>query len=169
MQANETGNDQSAPAPAVAVAVVPWPCGFWRRVAALFLDSVLLGAVGLLLGLVWGSWFSSIGQSGRWIGFVIAGAYFITLHARSGQSLGKRALGLKVVRTDGTPIEVKRATGRYLASGLPWILNGMFFMGNGVPGFVLVVAGIVLAAVVLGGVFGTLYGLICNVAPGSVI
>jgi uncharacterized RDD family membrane protein YckC len=138
-------------------------------VAALFLDSVLLGAVGLLLGLVWGSWFSSIGQSGRWIGFVIAGAYFITLHARSGQSLGKRALGLKVVRTDGTPIEVKRATGRYLASGLPWILNGMFFMGNGVPGFVLVVAGIVLAAVVLGGVFGTLYGLICNVAPGSVI
>jgi hypothetical protein len=39
----------------------------------------------------------------------------------------------------------------------------MFFMGTGVPGFVLVVTGLALAVVVFGGVFGNLYLLIFNI------
>ena len=147
-------------------AVVPpvaWPCGFWRRVGAAFIDSLILGAVGLCLGWVWGDQFAGLGQWGRWIGFVVAGVYFIVLQARTGQSLGKMALGLKVVRLDGTPIDAKQSAIRYVTLGLPWILNGMFFTGDRLPAFVLVAAGIVLVALVFGGLFGNLYLLLFNV------
>jgi len=150
-------------APPAAVALVLWPCGFWRRVGASCLDTLILGTLGWCLGLAWHERFAALGQSGRWIGFVIAGAYFIVLHTRTGQSLGKLALGLKVVRLDGTAIDVKQAGLRYLAFGLPWILNGMYFSGEGVPVFVLAVAGIVLGVLVFSGAFGNLYLLMFNV------
>jgi uncharacterized RDD family membrane protein YckC len=143
-------------------ATTPWPCGFWRRVAAALLDALALGIVGWLLALALRDWFSSIGQAARWIGFVIAGSYFIAWHAKTGQSPGKKALGLKVVRLDGTPIDARQAAWRYLAYGLPWILNGMYFAPAGVPAFLLIVAGIVLALVVFGGFFGNIYLLIFN-------
>ena len=162
MRGNEVTTQESAGTPTL-VTQLSWPCGFWRRVGATFVDSLILGAVGLCLGLVWSDRFAGLEQNGRWIGFVIAGVYFIVLQARTGQSLGKMALGLKVMRLDGTAIDVRQATVRYLALGLPWILNGLFFTGNGVPAFLLVIAGIIVGVLVFSGVFGNLYLLIFNV------
>jgi uncharacterized RDD family membrane protein YckC len=126
-------------------------------------DALVLGIIGWLLALLLRDWFSNAGQAARWVGFMIAGAYFIAWHATTGQSPGKKALGLKVVRLDGTPIDARQAAWRYAAYGLPWILNGMFFSTAGVPAFVLIVVGIVIAVTVFGGFLGNVYLLIFNV------
>jgi uncharacterized RDD family membrane protein YckC len=63
---------------------------------------------------------------------VVGGAYFIVLEGRSGQTWGKRALGLVVVAEDGSPCDYGRAAsrellGRLLIGGFAWlfVLPGM--------------------------------------------
>ena len=61
--------------------------GFWRRVGAFAIDGFILALVGQGLGLVFGASFSSLGQSGRWIGFLVAAVYVIPAHHLRGQTL----------------------------------------------------------------------------------
>ena len=52
----------------------------------------------------------------------LAVSYFVFLHARSGQTLGKSALRIRVVRVSGAPVGFARSTVRcfgYLLSALP--------------------------------------------------
>lgn len=89
--------------------------GIGRRAVALFLDSLVLvtafWAIGYVIGALSGGLVAG--------GFELTGApalvamlawfttgfgYFIVLEARSGQTLGKRLTGLRVVNEDGTPI-----------------------------------------------------------------
>ena len=44
-----------------------------------------------------------LGQGGFLLGLVLAASYFALLEARDGRSLGKRALGLRVLQLDGRP------------------------------------------------------------------
>jgi uncharacterized RDD family membrane protein YckC len=58
---------------------------------------------------------------------VVGGVYFIVLEGRSGQTWGKRALGLVVLAEDGSPCGYGRATsrellGRGLIGGFAWAL-----------------------------------------------
>jgi uncharacterized RDD family membrane protein YckC len=69
------------------------------------------------------------------VGLVVGATYAIVLEGRSGQTLGKRALGLVVVAEDGSPCGYGRAAsrellGRILIEGislaflaLPWLLS----------------------------------------------
>lgn len=50
--------------------------GFWRRIFALFIDTLILGAVGFVLGLLFENILVQIGSFGRLIGFSIALLYF---------------------------------------------------------------------------------------------
>ena len=88
----------------------PHPARFWPRAAAYLLDRLILGAVLFLPRLIWfirslGGSFSravlfrySLGEIVCWI---LASAYFVALTACTGATLGKKAMGLRVVTKDG--------------------------------------------------------------------
>ncbi|MBI5926353.1 MAG: RDD family protein [Aquabacterium sp.] len=100
--------------------------GFWRRLGAFFLDGVVLGAVGWAAGLVLADQFVQLGLWGRLLGFCVAWPYFGLLNSSlsGGQTLGKRALGIKVVSQQGGFLSVQQALVRFLPLGAAWFLNG---------------------------------------------
>jgi uncharacterized RDD family membrane protein YckC len=89
--------------------------GFWRRFVATFLDGILLNLVSLPISAAAGM---SMGASAgaMVIIAVISVAYFAAFEGTSGQTIGKRAMGIRVVDADtGDPIGVSRAIGRWFA------------------------------------------------------
>lgn len=100
--------------------------GFWRRVGAFFIDSILLCVFGLLLGLFFSQQFVELGGWGRAIGFPIAAIYFVIFNSRigGGQTIGKRALKIQVVDKTGELLSLPKSTLRYSAIGIPYFLNG---------------------------------------------
>ena len=78
--------------------------GFWQRFAALFID-------GLIVGLATGILFALLKGVGYALGIGLEFAYFTYLEGGlSGQTLGKRAMGIRVVDFNtGGPIGYNRA------------------------------------------------------------
>lgn len=103
--------------------------GFWIRVAANFIDTVILGSVLLLVALLFGhSLFSSLQTSVSFSTLKRSiGALFCLLVTTSsiayqsisvaiwGGTLGKLALGLRIARSDGTPLSAERSVVRAVA------------------------------------------------------
>lgn len=107
--------------------------GFWKRVAASTLDGLLMGAVVVLI-LVIGAAMLGIGMSSMAEDFakgaigglfilgiyvvpiILQAVYFTWMHASEYQAtLGKLAVGIKVVRSDGTRLSTQRSLGRWAA------------------------------------------------------
>ncbi len=117
--------------------------GFWKRVAAYTIDSLLIGMVGGLIAAVLGAVLGALmaaGDSGG-AGFMLAqvvtqiaslgitAAYYAGFHASTGMAtLGKMAVGIKVVRTDGSRISLARGIGRYFATLLSGLILGIGFL-----------------------------------------
>jgi uncharacterized RDD family membrane protein YckC/ribosomal protein S27AE len=114
--------------------------GFWVRVGAMLIDQLILGAAcGIPVFLVFLILAPSLSRSGAsleaalttiTIVFVLysllamaaTACYEAFFVSRSGATLGKKALRLKVVMQDGGPVSLGRAFGRYFAkilSGIP--------------------------------------------------
>lgn len=109
--------------------------GFWKRVAASFIDSfvttALSYAVQIPLMMIFGVGMAGMAGSDNPFGtgagvamivmiymvaLIIPLLYFSWMHSSSSQaSLGKMAVGIKVVRSDGQRITFWRAFGRYWA------------------------------------------------------
>lgn len=136
--------------------------GFWRRVGAFMLDVLVLGVIGQLLGLLFAHQFMMLGQSGRLIGFAIAAIYFIPAHHLWGQTLGKRLLKIRVQALNGGPVSVGAASVRYVALGVPWFANGVFFAAPNWPNVLSIAAGVVFASILLIGILGNTYFLLFN-------
>lgn len=120
--------------------------GFWKRVAASFIDSFIATALSYMVQipmmLMMGVGMAGFGSGGdpfssgagiAMIGLIYVIAigipllYFSWMHSSANQaSLGKMAVGIKVVRTDGQRITFWRAFGRYFA----YMLGG-FTLGIG--------------------------------------
>jgi uncharacterized RDD family membrane protein YckC len=100
--------------------------GFWRRVLAFALDSLVLGIFGGLLGLGLFSFLASLGGWGRLIGFAVSLAYFGILNSSVGQgrTVGKRIMGIEVVDGTGGYLSLGRSFARYVILGVPLFLNG---------------------------------------------
>jgi len=109
--------------------------GFWRRVLAYIIDTIILSiAGGIISGLFLGSAagltsltpgtdqtaaFTGAMLGVQSISFIINWLYFALLESSSMQgTLGKRALGMIVTDLDGGRIGFGRATGRYFAKFL---------------------------------------------------
>ena len=106
--------------------------GFWIRVVAYLLDSTLLGVVQFVLSLTLGMTVSSMGGlTGEgdtamnvvvWLfGATLSIAYAVFFTGYCGQTPGKMALRIKVIRTDGRPLTYGRAAlrevlGKFLSS-----------------------------------------------------
>jgi len=106
----------------VSLGVARHYAGFWIRVLARLIDGVILGifysAVGLLF---FGSLFAPRAVFGAAFGamyllqLAAGAAYEIFLTAQYGGTLGKLALGLRVITANGDRLSLGLSTGRYFA------------------------------------------------------
>ncbi|TWT15969.1 RDD family protein [Reyranella sp. CPCC 100927] len=100
--------------------------GFWIRFVAYVIDAVILSIVGwivrLLLRLIMGvqaavgtPQFDTVMITSGLVGLIVSWLYFaLQESSESGATVGKRVLGLRVLRGDGTQLTFARATGRFL-------------------------------------------------------
>ncbi|MCD9027348.1 RDD family protein [Luteimonas sp. BDR2-5] len=121
--------------------------GFWKRVAAYVIDSLIVGFAGMIIGGLVGGVIGGIaGASGAFdagaliaiqivanlLSILISAAYYAGFHASSMQAtLGKMAVGIKVVRVDGSRISLARGIGRYFATILSTLILGIGFLMAG--------------------------------------
>lgn len=118
--------------------------GFWKRVAASIIDSFIValggGVIGAVIGGIIGAMFGLNGGLGAGGSLLISGVtnllsiavtagYYAYFHSSTQQAtLGKMAIGIKVVRGDGEPISLARGIGRYFATWLSSIILGIGFL-----------------------------------------
>jgi uncharacterized RDD family membrane protein YckC len=135
--------------------------GFWRRFGAALLDSVVLGIGGFLLGLCFARQFTAWGAWGRMLGFAIALLYFVPLNSRlgGGQTIGKRALKIRVTTGAGAELGLGRSLVRAVVLLIPFFLNGTAISLRllRTPGIAAL-----FSVAVFGLGFSILYLLVCN-------
>jgi uncharacterized RDD family membrane protein YckC len=99
--------------------------GFWRRLAAIVVDCLVLVIPGLAID-------AAIGQHvlvATLVKIAVAVAYFAGMHSSKLQAtLGKMAFGIKVTDLEGKRIGVPLAIGRYFATWLSAIVLGIGFV-----------------------------------------
>jgi uncharacterized RDD family membrane protein YckC len=101
-----------------------------RRVAAGLIDLVILVALFWVFGKLFGTAESSDGTVsvnlsglGALAYAIVSLAYFVVLESRTGQTLGKKAMGIRVVSEEtGAPPSTGRAVGRTLLR----VIDGLF-------------------------------------------
>ena len=137
-----------------------WIAGFWSRIFALFLDSLLLGAIGFGLGLAFESEFVEMGALGRTIGFAVALTYFGLMNSviGKGQTLGKRILDIRVVDASGSYISLSKSFARYIIFAIPFLFNGADITSNAHLSYLIYP----LSIIVFGGLFSIVYLYLFN-------
>jgi len=110
--------------------------GFWRRFAAVFLDSIILMVVLiplLVIAAVVGGSMNAESGGGLFLLvwlllMMISAAYFILMEAgERGATFGKRALKIRVVDLNGERISVGRSVGRFVGHFLSGVIP--FYIG----------------------------------------
>lgn len=106
--------------------------GFWLRFVAYLIDVVILNIVvfiiSFVVGLALGIGAVGMGEGtgrdvGSAIGLVLSWLYFaLQESSEAGATLGKRAVGLRVLRGDGMRLSFGRATGRFFAKFLSGLI-----------------------------------------------
>ena len=104
---------------------------FGRRLVAIIVDGIILGVIGAIIGAV----LSDAENLANALGIAVGLAYFTYLEGSTGQTLGKRLLGIRVedVRGGG-PIGFGRAAIRYvgrIVSTLPLLLGYLWMLWDG--------------------------------------
>ncbi len=101
--------------------------GFWRRFVAALLDGLILGVIGGILGAI----LTDSDNAASGVSLVLGILYYTYFEGSSGQTLGKKALGIRVVDIGGGgSIGFGRAFIRYIGrivSAIPLLL-GYFWM-----------------------------------------
>jgi uncharacterized RDD family membrane protein YckC len=119
--------EQAPPAPMPTGRASGPRAGFWKRFAAFFIDELLLAIPVVILVLI------SDQTVGNIVSIVVALAYFSYFEGGpTGQTLGKRALGIRVIDFNaGGPIGygrgLLRTIGRYL-SGIVFLLGYLWML-----------------------------------------
>lgn len=93
--------------------------GFWRRLVALIVDSLIVAIVAgvVSLGIELLLHVTTTGGTGGirgTVGFVLGLIYFGWLWSTRGQTVGYMAMGIRLIRSDGSNIGVGRALLRYI-------------------------------------------------------
>ncbi|MBP7967263.1 RDD family protein [Candidatus Woesebacteria bacterium] len=88
--------------------------GFWVRVVAALIDSVIIAAIGFIVRQI-------IGDSDP-ITIIIGAGYHIGMWVKNdGMTFGKKVMGIKVIQTNGQAIDIKTGVIRYIG----YIVSGM--------------------------------------------
>lgn len=116
-----------------------------RRIAAIAIDMFFLTLIGKLLAAVLGAQLMFLGQSARFIGLGVALLYFGLLNSglARGQTLGKRLVGLQVVRVGGGFVPWYQSIGRSNFYVVPYVLNG-WLTTEALSGLETLIVGIVI-------------------------
>ena len=117
--------------------------GFWIRFVALVIDGILLAVVNGILTVplrlvgIGGMMTDSAAAFGAGMGLlgfsilvsmaigIVYNVYFISTR---GATVGKMLLGLKIIRSDGSPVSAGRALGRYLAQFVSGMILGIGYI-----------------------------------------
>lgn len=131
--------------------------GFWRRFCALFIDGIVLGVVNQIIAFIVMAIFGMSyqfggpklqpGQAGQFaelgkfllvmavlqvISLAIALSYEIGFIRKFDATPGKMAMGMKLLRADGSKLSVGRIVGRYFAKGLSFLILTIGYIMAGV-------------------------------------
>jgi len=95
---------------------------FWNRLGAFLIDVLLLGVLGYILGLLFGSVFIQMGNQGILVGFIISLAYFGLGNSKllNGHTIGKRFLKLQVVDANFKQLSIVHSILRTLVYTVPY-------------------------------------------------
>jgi len=137
-----------------------WICGIWRRIGALFIDSLVLAVFGYAVGLFLEDTFVQLGGWGRLIGFVISITYFGVMNSSlsNGQTIGKKLLNIKVVDTDNLTISLPKSFLRYSFLAIPFSLNGVQITNEALLSYLM----FPLSLIIFGGLLSITYLYIFN-------
>jgi uncharacterized RDD family membrane protein YckC len=107
--------------------------GFWRRVAAVLIDGLILSVVTVPAGLSMGDGDptgpGALSPGLVTLSTVVQWLYYALLESSSKQAtVGKMALGIRVTDLDGGRISFGRATGRYFGKILSGLILGIGFL-----------------------------------------
>jgi uncharacterized RDD family membrane protein YckC len=107
--------------------------GFWRRVAALLVDLIVLFLLLAFPAHRWFDYFSSHPTTALTLGFVVTFPYFIILNSRigHGQTLGKKLAKIRVADVHGDSISLQRSTLRCCALVTPFFVENVQFTCTG--------------------------------------
>ena len=125
----------TVPRPEKTVKVI----GLGLRVAAFLVDSLIVWVAGLLLGILVATagLLLTMYLPGRPIpldglivlsGLAFSVVYFVLAWAKSGQTLGKMAVGIKVIGADGQPPSIGKAVLRYIGYFISGIALSLGFL-----------------------------------------
>ncbi|MBM3515927.1 MAG: RDD family protein [Alphaproteobacteria bacterium] len=138
--------------------------GFWRRIAALLVDLLVVGAYGMVIGFTFFDLFSAWTWEGNFLGIALAFPYFAIMNSRvgGGSTVGKRFLKLQVVGRDHLPVSLQRSSARSLLLVIPFILNGIEARADESFGFVGLALFSVAIFVIFGGMITIAYLYLFN-------
>ncbi|MBA6296070.1 RDD family protein [Colwellia sp. MB02u-9] len=137
-----------------------WICGFWRRIGALFIDTLFLGVLGYVVGLFLEDTFVELGGWGRLIGFVVSITYFGVMNSSlsNGQTIGKKLLNIRVVDSSNSTISLPKSFLRYSFLAVPFSLNGAQITNEALLSYLMYP----LSFIIFGGLFSISYLYIFN-------
>jgi len=108
--------------------------GFWIRFVAYIIDAILLGIVGGVVASLFGvsmmqtDW-EQYDPTINLVSLVVGWLYFALLESSErGATVGKMAMGLRVVTSQGQRLSFMNATGRYFAKFISAIILGIGFI-----------------------------------------
>lgn len=111
---------QAAPA-AASLASAP-KAGFWIRVLAFLIDSVILFVINLIIAAILNG--SATGRSGiqTLLGIIYFSYFWSGSSIWPGQTVGDKVLNLRVIKTDGSDISIVQAFIRYVGLFISFIV-----------------------------------------------
>jgi uncharacterized RDD family membrane protein YckC len=107
--------------------------GFWLRVVAYIIDGILLSIAAGVIGAVTGNGMygdlDHPNYSGSGVSLIVSWLYFALMESSErGATVGKMAVGLRVVTDQGQRLSFLHATGRYFAKFVSAIIFGIGFL-----------------------------------------
>jgi uncharacterized RDD family membrane protein YckC len=115
-------------AAAAPAAVTGAKAGFWIRLVAIFIDGIIVGVVNTAIGAILA--LNTNGRSGLQI--LLGLAYYVYFWSSAspwpGQTIGSKLLNLRVVRTDGSNLDIGQALIRYVGFVISGICLGIGFI-----------------------------------------
>ncbi len=104
---------------------------FGGRIAALVVDILSLGIIGIILGLTIQDFLIGIGSYGSLLGLTIAVLYFTIFNSKlfNGQTIGKKAFDIQVTDESGKTLDLQKSFFRALILCTPYFLINVEFPG----------------------------------------
>lgn len=78
--------------------------GFWTRFVAFVIDGIIIGVISLIIGLIFGR--SLNGVLSIVISLILSLIYYVWYQSLNGQTLGKRIMGIKVIKENGNQVHM---------------------------------------------------------------